>query len=62
MNETVSEFHLRVNLIFFAFLYTKNVARTYSTVNKKSSSYALSVVINQFKLLICSQFQIWFAH
>ena len=34
----------------------------YSTVIKKSSPYAPSVVISQSELLICSHFQFWLAH
>ena len=36
--------------------------KNYSTVIKKSSPYALNVVINQVELLICSHFQFWLAH
>ena len=42
----------------FIYLFSiKFQIKSYSTVIKKSSPYALSVVINQLELLVCSHFQ-----
>ena len=57
----------RVNILCVSFFGWTSMNRQskstkYSTLIKKSSPCALSVVINQLELRICSHFQFWLAH